>query len=296
MVNPAQPLIDLKKETDFLVCVDSDGCVYDTMEVKHKECFTPNTINYWDLQAVSKYAREAADFVNLYSVNRGINRFPALIMVLELTAERPEVIERGFKGKDITSLKKWLEQEKVPGNPALEAYIKNNPGDEVLQRTLDWSHAVNKTVEDLVRDVPPFPYLRESFEKLQGKAEVIVVSQTPNEAIEREWTEHDIAKYVKVIAGQELGTKKDCIKYAKENRYADDHTLMVGDAMGDYNAAKGNNALFYPINPGNEVASWKRFYEEAIDKFLNGTYKGEYQDSLIKEFESYLPVTPPWKK
>ena len=296
MVNPAQPLIDLKKETDFLVCVDSDGCVYDTMEVKHKECFTPNTINYWDLQAVSKYAREAADFVNLYSVNRGINRFPALIMVLELTAERPEVIERGFKLRDISSLKKWLDQEKVPGNPALEVYIKNNPGDEILQRTLNWSKGVNKTVEDLVRDVPPFPYLRESFEKLQGKSEVIVVSQTPHDAIDREWNEHDIAKYVKVIAGQEMGTKKDCIKYAKENRYADDHTLMVGDAMGDYNAAKSNNALYYPINPGHEVASWKRFYEEAIDKFLNGTYKGDYEESLIKEFKSYLPVTPPWNK
>ncbi len=24
---------------EFLVCIDSDGCAFDTMEIKHKECF-----------------------------------------------------------------------------------------------------------------------------------------------------------------------------------------------------------------------------------------------------------------
>lgn len=296
MANPAQALIDMKKETGFLVCVDSDGCVFDTMEVKHKECFTPNIINYWELQAVSKFAREASEFVNLYSISRGINRFPALIQTLELTVQRAEVIQRGFKLMDITPLKKWVAEEKVPGNPALETYLAEHPEDEIMQLTLRWSKAVNKAIEDMVRGVPPFPFVRESFDKLSGKAEIIVVSATPNEALNREWAEHDVDKYVKVIAGQELGTKKDCIAAAKDQRYADDHTLMVGDAIGDLKSAKANNALFFPINPGNEVASWKVFYETAIDKFLSGTYKGEYEDSLIAEFKTYLPETPPWNK
>ena len=51
----------------FLVCIDSDGCAFDTMEIKHKECFCPSYINYFGLQAVSKYARDAWDFANLYS-------------------------------------------------------------------------------------------------------------------------------------------------------------------------------------------------------------------------------------
>ena len=296
MANPAQALIDMKKETEFLVCVDSDGCVFDTMELKHKECFTPCTINYFELQAVSKYAREAFEFVNLYSVSRGANRFPALIQTLELTSDRPEVIERGFKVMDIEPLKKWVSEEKVPGNPALIKYLEMNKDNKLLQRTLAWSIAVNKSIEDMVRGVPPFPFVRDSFEKLKGKAEVIVVSATPNEALGREWAEHDVDKYVKVIAGQEMGTKKFCIENAKQSRYADDHTLMVGDAIGDLNAATANNALFYPINPGNEVASWKNFFEIAIDKFLAGTYKGEYEDSLIAEFKTYLPETPPWKR
>jgi len=80
----AQPLADMKPVEKFFIGIDSDGCAFDTMEVKHKECFIPNIINYWDLQPVSKYAREAAEFVNLYSKWRGINRWPALVMVFDL--------------------------------------------------------------------------------------------------------------------------------------------------------------------------------------------------------------------
>ena len=68
-------LIDMNRKHDFLICVDSDGCVFDNMELKHKECFCPATVNRWNLQSVSRYAREAAEFVNLYSTTRGANRF-----------------------------------------------------------------------------------------------------------------------------------------------------------------------------------------------------------------------------
>ncbi len=81
-------LKELKPEHDYFVGVDSDGCAFDTMEIKHKECFIPNIIKHWGLQPISKYAREAAEFVNLYSRWRGINRFPALVMVFDLLRER----------------------------------------------------------------------------------------------------------------------------------------------------------------------------------------------------------------
>ena len=70
---------------------------------------------------------------------------------------------------------------------------------------------------------------------------------------------------------------------------------MVGDAPGDLKAARANGALFYPIVPGDETTSWKRFFEEAIDKFISGQYAGEYEQQLIAEFEAHLPETPPWK-
>jgi phosphoglycolate phosphatase-like HAD superfamily hydrolase len=126
-------------------------------------------------------------------------------------------------------------------------------------------------------------------------ADTLVISTTTNASLAREWGEHDIAKYVKVLAGQETGMKKETLAFAKNLGYAYDHVLMIGDALGDMKAAKANNVLYYPINPGYEDASWQRFYEEAFDKFINCEYAGDYEAKLIVEFEKYLPEIPSWK-
>src|SRR6516225_5789574 len=89
-----EALSELKPQQDFFVGIDSDGCAFDSMEIKHKECFCPQIIKYWDLQPISKHAREAVEFVNLYSKLRGTNRWPALISVLDLLRERHEVTRR----------------------------------------------------------------------------------------------------------------------------------------------------------------------------------------------------------
>ena len=65
--DPQRLLREFQKCNELFVGIDSDGCAFDTMEVKHKECFIPNIIRYYNLAAVSKYAREAAEFINLYS-------------------------------------------------------------------------------------------------------------------------------------------------------------------------------------------------------------------------------------
>jgi phosphoglycolate phosphatase-like HAD superfamily hydrolase len=285
----------MKRTKEFFVGIDSDGCAFDTMEIKHKECFIPNIINHWELQAVSKMAREAAEFVNLYSEWRGINRFPALVMAIDLLAERPEAVERGYRPMDMTPLRQWIQRETALGNPALEAEVKRT-GDAILSRALVWSKAVNADIAKMVRNVPPFPHVRESLEKLAPRADIMCVSATPGEALKREWLEHDIARYTALIAGQEMGSKKEHLQYAAAGKYDADHILMVGDAPGDMKAAKANNALFFPVNPGNESASWKRFVEEGADHFFAGTFRGAYEEALIKEFMSYLPSVPPWKK
>ena len=69
---------------------------------------------------------------------------------------------------------------------------------------------------------------------------------------------------------------------------------MIGDAPGDFNAARANSALFFPINPGAEEASWKRLFDEGIERFFGGTFAGTYQQELLDEFERYLPENPPW--
>ena len=122
-----------------------------------------------------------------------------------------------------------------------------------MKKGLDWSEAVNAEIAEMVHDVPPFPYMRESLQKLSQTADAIVVSQTPTEALTREWQEHGIDSYMKVIAGQEMGSKSEHLKFAMDGRWKPDHVLMIGDAPGDYKAAKSNGAFFYPINPGTKM-------------------------------------------
>lgn len=292
--DPHQILRELKPNKQFFIGIDSDGCAFDTMEIKHKECFCPNTILHWDLQVVSKYVREAWDFANLYSKSRGANRFLTLIQVLDLLRERREVIARKALIPDITPVIEWTKKESKLGNPALEKYAAA-VNDPVIDRALRWSKAINQSVAEMVHNIPPYPFMRESLEKLAMKADAMVVSSTPVEALEREWSENDMTKYMRTIAGQEHGSKKEHIALAAKGKYADNQILMIGDAPGDMKAAKSNGVLFYPINPGHEEDSWERFYKEALDRFLNLEFEGDYETMLIREFESYLPDTPPWK-
>jgi phosphoglycolate phosphatase-like HAD superfamily hydrolase len=291
----AKPLADMQPQRPFFVGIDSDGCAFDSMEIKHKECFCPNIINWWDLQCVSKYAREAAEFVNLYSKWRGINRWPALIMVFDLLRERPEVIARGAKITEAKKLRDFMASGQPLSDAGLKAYMAQHPDPE-LDRAWSWTKAVNASIADMVHGVPPFPYMRESLQALQDKADVVVVSATPTEALIREWEEHDIARYARIIAGQEMGSKKQHLALAAKGKYAADHILMMGDAPGDMEAAKANGTLFFPINPGQEEKSWERFFREGLGKFTAGTYAGAYEASLIAQFETFLPSMPPWKK
>ena len=89
-------MIDFKPKKDFFVGIDSDGCVFDAMEIKHKECFIPNTVNVWQLQTVSRFAREVHEFVNLYSKWRGLNRWPNIVRTMDLLRDHPGV-KRGAR-------------------------------------------------------------------------------------------------------------------------------------------------------------------------------------------------------
>jgi len=292
-MNPHQQLLSLKPEKEFFIGIDSDGCAFDTMEIKHKECFCPNFIKYFKLQAISKYARETWEFVNLYSTNRGCNRFLAVNETLRLLATRPEVKARNFTVPSSAALVEWTKKETKLGNPTLIKYAAQL-NDPFINQTLEWSLKVNEDIEAMVFGITPFPYVKECLDKMKPVADAMVVSQTPFEALKREWEENKIEHYLRMIAAQEQGTKTEHLKYAAKGKYPDDKILMIGDANGDLKAAKSNGVLFFPVNPGKEEASWERLYKEGMDRFFNGTYKGAYEEQLIKEFEAYLPENPGW--
>ncbi|MFM1801904.1 MAG: hypothetical protein RJA81_1256 [Planctomycetota bacterium] len=294
MSDPQEILRNFPSKHEFFVGIDSDGCVFDSMEVKHKECFIPRFIEFYHLAAVGKYAREAWEFVNLYSKDRGVNRFPGLIKSLDLLARRPEVHKRGFQPPALKSTREWIATETKLANPTLRKKVEES-GNEELKALLQWSLAVNETVDSMVHGLPPFPFVRESLEMLRGRADVMVVSATPLAALKKEWAEHGIDTQIDLIAGQEQGSKVEHLQYAAgPERYERDHVLMVGDAPGDRKAAEKNGVLFYPINPGHEDESWERLYREALPRFFEGTYAGAYMADRVAEFEALLPEKPAW--
>ncbi len=292
MSDPAQALRDFKPSKEFFIGIDSDGCIFDSMEIKHKECFTPMFIKHFHLQAISKYAREVWEFVNLYSKDRGANRFPALARAVKFLDARGPVKARGVTLPNITGLEEWMKRETKLGNATLNSEVAN--GNTSLAHIKVWSDAVNRTVEDIVHGVPPFPLVRETLVKLTGFADAMCISQTPADALKREWSEHSIDGFVQMIAGQEMGTKTEHLKFAATGKYAPTKILMIGDAPGDFKAAKSNGALFFPINPGKEESSWERLLGEGLDRFYKGSYAGDYETQLVKEFDACLPEKPSW--
>ena len=280
-------------DKEFLVCIDSDGCAFDTMEIKHKECFCPSYINFFGLQAVSKYARDAWDFANLYSCDRGMNRFLVLLKALDLLRERRDVLERGFHTPDLPELRAYVADGKPLNNDGLEAYLQEHPDSQEIRNILAWSYDVNHRIGQMVHSVPPFPHVRKCLELLQTYADIVIVSATQTLAVEREWAEHDLLSLVTQVKGQEAGTKKQIIAALKGD-YAPGHVLMIGDAPGDRDAAKENDVLFYPIYPDQEAKAWAAFPEN-MDAFLGGTYAGAKEQENIAYFETLLPQTPNWE-
>ena len=286
-------LKNLKPSHEFLIGIDSDGCVFDSMEVKQKEFFIPNALKYFDLFEISKILQETWEFVNLYSIYRGGNRFTSIIKVFELLYERKEIRDIGFKLVNLSSLKEWVKTETTLSNANLRKYFESNY-DPDLERVVNWTEAVNKDISEKLRNIPPFPHAIQAIKKMSVFADLIIVSQTPLEALEREWEEHDMKKYVKVIAGQEHGTKTEHLALAGKGKYPDNKIIMIGDAKGDLDAARKNGILFYPIIPGKEDESWERFINEGLGKFSRGEYEGNYENKLLMEFQKFLPEKPPW--
>ncbi len=286
-------LLNLRPRFTSFVGIDSDGCIFPTMEIKQKHCFHSLIISFWKLEPVENALREAAEFVNLHSLHRGQNRFPCLLTTFELLRDHPGVRQTGFQAPSTRALREFCESGLPLGNPALEKRVQET-GDPDLQRLLQWSLAVNESVAKTVKNIKPFRWVLESLRDVRAHSDVICVSQTPTEALVREWAEHDLLQYVEVIAGQELGTKSEHLTLATSNRYKPDHVLMMGDAPGDLKAARAVGAHFFPINPGHEESSWERFYHESYGLFLKGQYDERYEAALVEEFKRLLPERPPW--
>lgn len=284
---------ELPARQDSLVGVDSDGCVFDSMEVKQREHFHPLIIRFWELERIEPYLRAAAEFVNLRSQWRGRNRFPNLLLTFELLHAWDEVRRTGVQLPALDALRAYCNSGLSLGDPSLKTEVART-GDPELRRLYDWSRAINADIDVRMRPVPPFRWAVKALARIHTHSDALVVSQTPAQALIKEWHQHGLARYVALIAGQERGTKAQQLQDAAAARYAAGRILMIGDAPADWAAAREIGALFYPIPPGDEEAAWERFCTEAYDRFLAGTLAGPYADGLLAAFNAALPATPPW--
>ena len=276
---------------DYLIGVDSDGCVFDSMEVKQVMHFHPLILRHWGLQSVEPRVRAVAEYINLHSPWRGSNRFVALLKTLEMIADSPSVQQAEVELPETRALQEWVESGAALSNDSLREAAAKGPQ---LQQVLEWSLAVNADIAKRMMPVPPFQGVREALEAMHQRADVVVVSLTPVEALEHEWSTHGLRRHIDGIAGQEWGTKQEQMQLAfGQGSYDPDKVLLIGDAPGDWKAAREVGVCFAPTIPGREAECWKRLMEEDLDLFFSGAYRGKVMDNRVAEFQAVLSEPPP---
>lgn len=274
---------DFVKQNEFIICIDSDGCAMDTMDVKHRECFGPQWIYTYGLEDRFDECMKLWQDINLYSITRGINRFKGLALALI------EMEKRGCKFEGLEEFVTWTKEAKELSNPALLAYSQKS-GSECVEKALIWSIRTNRAINNLPEDDKPFDNVKLTMDEMCKAADLVAVSSANAEAVDAEWTKHGLKEDCRRLLCQEAGSKAYCVGEMVKKGYALNKVLVVGDAPGDRDAAEKNGVLYYPILVGKEAFSWERLLNEAFPKLLEGTFDEAYQAQLVKEFETNLGV------
>ena len=219
-----QQLRNFRRTKDFLVAIDTDGCITDNMNGKQMLIFHPQFMEFYSLWGIESFFREVAEYYNLFSVDRGCNRFIAVQLTIKALTEREDVnqvlSEKNLKLPDIASLDKYIndaqENRLGLGNSSLEDFVNKNPTDLSLYKLLGWSEAVNRTFPHISAKIPPFDNVKKSLQLMNQSADIMVVSKTPYRDLADYWETQGIAGDVQVIAGQEMGSKGHHIEVAKK--------------------------------------------------------------------------------
>ena len=274
----ANELAAFTKKKEFLVCVDSDGCAMDTMDIKHFRCFGPCMVQEWGLKKWAEPILRRWNDINLYTMTRGINRFKGLAIALKEIDAQYAPIEA------LEDLLFWAETSPELSNAALEKAIAAHPAVS-LEKALSWSKAVNASITELPEEAKlPFPMAKEALAFAHERADVAIVSSANRDAVLEEWALHGLLPHTDIVLAQDAGSKAHCIAELMKKGYAPDHILMCGDAPGDMDAAKKNGVFYFPILVRHEKESWEEFIATGFDHLLFGDYAGAYQQEKTAAF------------
>ncbi|MGN0250950.1 MAG: HAD family hydrolase [Oliverpabstia sp.] len=273
---------EYQKKKDYLICVDSDGCAMDTMDIKHIRCFGPCMVTEWGLEKWKDPILTRWNEINLYTMTRGINRFKGLAMMLK------EIDEIYTPIQDVDVLEAWVENSKELSNGALQKAMETNDS-VILKKALSWSQHVNASINELPFEVKkPFEGVKEGLAYAHQFADVAIVSSANLQAVLEEWELYGLLEHVDIVMSQNVGSKAYCIQELLKKGYDAEKVFMAGDALGDYEAAEKNHVFYYPILVRHEKESWSEFRDQAVDKLVDGTYGGEYQQQKIDAFMDNL--------
>ena len=270
-----------ERKHDYLVCVDSDGCVMDTMNCKHFHCFGPCMVTEWGLEEWKDEILDRWNVINLFSMTRGINRFKGLAMALG-------EIDKQYKPiTGISALQHWVEVAPALSNDGVaKAAAETTDADAklVFQKALNWSKAVNAAIVELDESLKvPYVGAKEGLAAAHGFADVAMVSSANRDAVEEEWGKFGLLEHTDIVLAQDVGSKAACIKEMLKFGYDPDKVVMVGDAPGDCDAAEKNGVHYYPILVNHEKESWDEAIAVAFGKLQTGEYKS-YGAEKKKEF------------
>ncbi len=264
-----------ERKHDYLICVDSDGCVMDTMNCKHFHCFGPCMVAEWGLEAWEKEILDRWNVINLFSMTRGINRFKGLAMALG------EINARYTTIPGIEALQHWTDTAPALSNDGVIQAAAQAEGEAkaILEKALSWSKAVNAAIVQLPEELKvPYAGAREGLAAAHCFADVAMVSSANRDAVEEEWGKFGLLDYTDIVLAQDIGSKAACIGQMLKFGYDRDKVLMVGDAPGDSDAAAKNGVYYYPILVNHEKESWQEAVEVAFEKLRSGSYEAYGQE------------------
>ena len=269
------------RKHDYLVCVDSDGCVMDTMNCKHFNCFGPCMVDEWDLHEWRDAILERWNVVNLFSMTRGINRFKALAVCLAEIDKQYKPIE------GIEALLHWAENAPALSNDGAAkaaSEATDASAKRVLEKALSWSKAVNAAIVCLPEELKvPYEGAKEGLAAAHAFADVAMVSSANRDAVEEEWGKFGLLEHTDIVLAQDVGSKAACIREMLKFGYDPNKVVMIGDAPGDSDAAERNGVHYYPILVNHEKESWDEAIAVAFGKIQSGEYES-YGAEKKKEF------------
>ena len=269
------------KKHEYLICVDSDGCVMDTMNCKHFHCFGPCMVTEWGLEEWKDEILKRWNEINLFSMTRGINRFKGLAIALS------EIHEKYTPITGIAYLQHWADTAPALSNDSVAAAAANAECDDaktVFEKALSWSKAVNASIVALPEELKiPYAGAKEGLAAAHTFADVAMVSSANRDAVEEEWGKFGLLEHTDIVLAQDVGSKAACIAQMLKFGYDRKNVLMIGDAPGDCDAAEKNNVWYYPILVNHEKASWDEAISIAFSKLQSGAY-AEYEVQKKKDF------------